>query len=436
MNQKSSLKSPPGFIQRSLASDTYLLRPNTAAMLRLAFGSATAISTLMCIPDGVGIIPIVPDAQTWVIRMIGNWLAAFIMWFIGCLGMLSIARIAGGGIFMNDGGIKFWRFGKTVLWSNIKAITVESEPAFSFAFCLPGIARRLLLYEEKPKDNMDRVKALFTFKSNENDEDYKLAPHPVPSFQFSDLEFESLFVHICEKSSNFVPNDIDTYIFNSDHARCLKITNERAALLRQILAVIIAISVTMFLGRKASLNYFSNLGNISLTQGIYQNAKDNFLITTKIDPTFAIGWDQLARAEYRSGDVESAEKHWHRALFMKPDLIDAKVGISSLLISRSEYSQAKKLLEQCVRLFPHNCNVYLNLAETCNKLGKQDEARKLLTVIQREGSENVDVLSRASIIYLELNDKREAASLAKRVLVSEPQNVNALYVISFLEKTK
>jgi tetratricopeptide (TPR) repeat protein len=437
MNLNSALKSPIGVVQQQPPSaQTYLLRPNTRAMLRLAFGSATAISTLMCIPDGIGIIPIVSDAQTWVIRMIGNWLAAFVLWFVGFLGMLYFARIAGGGIAMNGTGIKFWRFGKTILWSNIKAITVEAQPAFSFVFCLPTTARRLLLYQEKPKDNIDRVKALLAFKSIDSDEDFKLAPYPIPSFQFSDTEFESLFVHVCEKTANFVPNAIDSYIFSSDQAKCLKSTNERAALLRKILAVIIAISVSTFLGRKASLNYFSNLGNICLTQGANQKAKNDFLITTRIDPTFAIGWDQLARAEYRSGDVQSAEKHWHRALFMKPDLIDAKVGISSVLISRNEYEQAKKLLEQCVRLFPHNCNIYSNLAETYSKLGRHDEASKLLTVIQREGSGNVDVLSRASLIYLELNDKKAADKLAKRVLDLAPQNTNALYVTTFLERTK
>jgi tetratricopeptide (TPR) repeat protein len=346
---------------------------------------------------------------------------------------LYVARIAGGGIYTNDRGIKFWRFGKTILWSNIKAITVEPQPAFSFAFCLPTTARRLLLYEEKPEDNIARIKALLAFKSNDGAENFKLAPHAVPSFQFSDIEFESLFVHACEKTADFVPNAIDTYVFSSDHTKCLKSTNERAALLRKVLAVIIAISVTTFLGRKASLNYFSNLGNICLTQGANRKAKNNFLLTTKIDPTFAIGWDQLARAEYRTGDVESAEQHWHRALFMKPDLVDAKVGISSVLISRNQYEQAKKLLEQCARLLPHNCNIYLNLAETYRKLGKHDESYKLLTVIQREGTGNADVLSRASLIYLELNNKKAAATLAKRVLDSAPQNVNALYVRTSLK---
>jgi hypothetical protein len=390
----------------------------------------------MCIPDGIGIIPIVPDAPTWAIRMLGNWLAAFILWFIGFFGMLYFARIAGGGISMNEKGIKFSRFSKTILWSSIKAITVEAQPAFSFVFCLPTTARRLLLYQEKPKDDIDRVKAFLAFKSTDHDDDFKLAPHPVPSFQFSDQEFESLFVHVCEKTADFVPNAIETCIFGQDQAKCLRITTERAALLRKILAVIIAISVTTFFGRKASLNYFSNLGNVCLTQGANQKAKNDFLITTKIDPTFAIGWDQLARAEYRSGDVESAEKHWHRALFMKPDLIDAKVGLSSLLINRSEYEPAKKILQQCVRLFPHNSNIYLNLAETYSKLGKRNDALTLLAVIQRESAGNLDVLSRASLIYLELYDTNAAANLAKRVLDLAPENANALYVTKRLEGAK
>jgi tetratricopeptide (TPR) repeat protein len=437
MTQKTALRSPADFVkQPSMVPYTYLLKPNTSAMIRLAFGSATAISTLMCIPDAIGILPTVPDIQTWIIRLIGSWLAAFILWFTGFLGMLCFARIAGGGITLNDKGLKFWRFGKPVLWSNIRAVTVESQPAFSFIFCLPSTARRLMLYEAKPKDRLDRIKALLAFKSNKRQEELKLVTHQIPSFQFSNSEFESLFVHVCEKTAHFVPNAIDAYLFTPREAKSLKLTNEHAALLRKILAVIIAISVVTFLGRKASLNYLSNRGNIYLNQGNYVRAKSDFLATTKIDPTYAMGWDQLARAEYRAGDVAEAENHWHRALFMKPDLLDAKLGLSSILISQGEFAQAKKLLTQCARLLPHNCNIYLNLAEVYSKLGENGEANKLLTVIRREASWNADILSRASLIYLELGERNAAAGVARRSLQISPENNAALSVIKLSENTK
>lgn len=108
-----------------------MLQPNAEAMMSLALGSATTISTLMCIPDAIGIIPVVPDPATWAVRMLGLWLSACILWFLGFLTMLHFARFAGGGILINENGVKLSRFGKLIFWKNIKAITVEEQPMFS-----------------------------------------------------------------------------------------------------------------------------------------------------------------------------------------------------------------------------------------------------------------------------------------------------------------
>jgi tetratricopeptide (TPR) repeat protein len=415
---------------------TYLLMPNTGAMLRLAFGSATAIASLMSIPDAIGILPVVPDTQTWIIRMIGNWLAAFILWFVGFSGVLFFARIASGGIELTPKGLKFWRFGKTIQWKNIRAISVEAQPAFSLAFCLPTPARQLLIYEEKPKDPLDMAKDLLQFKKKDHDHETKLVTHPVPSFQFSEGEFESFYAHVCERAMNFVPNAIDSYIFAPGQEKTLRETCEHAAFLRKILAVIIILSMFTVIGRRASTSYLANRGNTYLVQGNYVAAKKDFLLSTKIDPTFAVGWDQLARTEYRSGDLKAAETHWMWAAFLKPNLIDAKVGLSSALINRGDYKQAKELLLQGADFLPDDCSIKLNLAEAYNKSGDKSAANKLLAVIQRDACFKPELLARAALIYLEMKDFKNAEYVAKRVLSTVPGNRIANCVIESIEKGK
>ena len=409
-------------------------------MFKLAWGSATTISTLMCIPDAVGIIPVVSDPITWAVRMSGLWLSAFILWFLGFLAMLCFARFVGGGILMNEKGIRFWRFGKQVEWTNIKAVTVDKQPFFSLAFHLRSPARRLLIFEErKPGKHWFqwRMKML-PGKTGAKPDEPKLMPHPIPSFQFADKEFTSLFVHVCRKSLNFVPNSLDVYSFPPDTGapKFLRSTSERAAVVRKILSVVIAIGLVMFLGRRASLNYFFNRGASCFRHENYLAARNEFKMATKIDPTFAPGWDQLARTEFRSGDTAEAEEHWHRALQMKPDFVEAKIGMSNIYMRRGELQKARELLDQCARLVPHNCAIYLNQAELYSKLGEIPRANIVLEIVEREGYSDPDSLARAAKIYFDLGNKTKAKTLIDRALLLNPANTFAQSVQGLLRAPK
>jgi len=375
------MSSPPA------SPGLYLLRPNTGAMRRLALGSATTIATLMCIPDAVGIIPVVPDPFAWCIRILGLWLSAFILWAFGFIATLYFARFVGGGILISDKGIKFSRFGKVVEWQNIKALTVDAQPLFSLAFGLAGTARRLLVFEEK------------TDKTNGKK---KLAPHPVPSFQFSPEEFTSLFAYICENATHFVPHSTEIYLFAQEQTQFLRSSSERAATLRKVLSVIIAVGLVAFLVRKASLNYYFNQGTASFRHENYAAAIKDFKTATKIDQTFAAAWDQLARSEFRNGDSKQAEQHWQRALQMKPDLVEAKVGLSNILMSRGDFKKAELLLEQCAQLAPHNCAVYLNQAVLFQKMGQIEKTKNLLKTICHEANADRDTLAKAAKITDEI----------------------------------
>jgi hypothetical protein len=76
------------------------------------------------------------------------------------------------------------------------------------------------------------------------------------------------------------------------------------------------------------------------------------------------------------------------------------------------------------------------LAEVYSKLGENGEANKLLTVIRREASWNADILSRASLNYLESGERNAAAGVARRSLQISPENNTALSVIKLSENTK
>lgn len=394
-------------------------------MFQLSLGSATTVATLMVLPDAIGIIPVVSDPFTWVMRMIGLWLSGFIQWTISFLALLHFARFAGGGILLTASGIKIWRFGKEIKWSNIKAVTVETQPLFSAAFRLQPVARRLLIYEEKPPDAVAKVTG--------NSEKARLVPHPVPSFQFMPAEFSSLFAHLCKRSFRFVPHSLDAFVFSQDVESFLKSASDRQRAVRKLLSVVIAVGLVMFLGRRASENYFFNSGNTYFRKDNYKEAARLYALATKVDPAFAAGWDLLARSEFRMGELEHAEEHWHRALMMKPDFIESKLGLSSIYLRRNELDRAEKLLNQCALLAPHNSAVYLNQAELYAKLKETDRVHRLLEVVARESSESPEALARAAKIYLQLQEDELARGLAERALQLDASNASAQVVMQLLQ---
>jgi tetratricopeptide (TPR) repeat protein len=103
---------------------------------------------------------------------------------------------------------------------------------------------------------------------------------------------------------------------------------------------------------------------------------------------------------------------------------------------RGEFDKAKKLLEQCARLMPHNCAIYLNEAELYIKTGDGDRARVILQIIEREGQDG-ETLARAAKLYFDLGDLARAKSLVERALKASPGNRFAIAVESLLgtEKT-
>ncbi|HEY9755011.1 MAG TPA: tetratricopeptide repeat protein [Oculatellaceae cyanobacterium] len=401
-------------------ADTYILKPNPESMIRLALGSAFTISTLMCIPDALGIIPVVPDPLTWAVRMLGLWLSAFILWFLGFWTMLMFAAFAGGGIKLMPTGLKLWRFGKMICWTDIKALTVDTQPLFSRAFHLKSTARRLLLFEEKSRGLFASAAAKSKERAAGN---VKLSAQPIPSFQFSDAEFRSLMAYVSKRCMHFVPNSLDAYVFlpDGEAINFLKTSSEKGATIRKILSVVIAVGLVLFLARRASLNYFFNCGASNFRHEDYVLATKNFEIATRIDPTYSPGWDQLARSEFRCGDIAKAESYWKRALQVKPDFIEAKIGMSNIYLNRGEYEKARSLLNQCARLMPHNCAVYLNLAELFIKTGQPENARIRLQIIERE-SRDGETLARAAKLYCDLGDRRKALALLEQSVMMDPNS--------------
>lgn len=382
------------------ASTTFLLRQDSGAIIRLAAGTACTVSTLLCIPDGIGILPGAPNLFVWLIRMIGLWLSAVLIWTIGFSGLLFLMRSLTRGIELNAGGIKLWRFGKLIPWSAVKAISSESQPFFSKMFVIPNVFR-MTIYAER-----------FDKKGAPN-----LVPHSVPSFYFSKEQFSSFLAFASTSSGAVLPASANVVLAEAPVRAALKATSEKGRVWRIAMSVIILLSLVTFLGRKAALNYCFNSGNVEFRQEHYKASQEWYQRASQVDQTFAPAWDRLARSEYRQGKEAEAEKHWERAIFMKPDFVEAKIGLANIHKNHGKFDQAQRLLESALRLSPNNVAAYLNVAEVYMELGQPQKAEPvLLSVVRNQPTmRSVANLARCYLRQKKLDQAKSQIRIAERL---------------------
>lgn len=391
----------------------FKLEANPRAMARLALGTSITVATLLCIPDAFALTAITSDFVVWLTRLVGLWLTAAILWFCGFLGILHLARIFGGPIVFSPDGIRLWRLGKVISWFSIKALSVERQDIFAYAFFLPLPVYRLTFYVRKKEGG-------------------NLAQVHLPSFTFSCSEFDALVRHVLQHTSKLQPNSIELANFELEDQEHLSNMSRRGVKFRIGLSIFIMFGLVMFLGRKSVVTYEFNLGNKAFRAGDYASAQRHFEVATKTDPAYAIGWDRLARSEFRQGNAAAAEEHWHKALVYKPDLVEAKLGVSKILMQKREYSKAMQLLEQCRRLSPYYTPVYLNLAQLHWLTGQRDKALTFLDLALKQGNVDADSYAACARVALEFELRDRSMSLAKQALSVDPTNREAQSLMTIL----
>lgn len=318
----------------------YELRPSPSAILRLSLGTSAAIATALAIPDAFSLLPSAPSILVWAIRLGGLWMYAYLLWAVGFLSLLHIVRLLGGGVKLDSEGISLGKFSKKIRWEQIEFVAIEDRKAFSRAFCIE--ARELKMHVRKS--------------------DKKITVKSIASFQYSPEQFFSLFHHICFMSAGVRVNSFGAMVFRDPASKELKKQAEQGRVKRVLLTIVIASSLLIFLGRKSAVNYYFNLGNKQSALANEQKAADYYRIATKIDWTFPPAWDRLARSEFRTGQIEMARTHWQKALSVKPDYVESKLGLANIYMMEGNIEEADRLISKANRLAEYDEAGYLNRA--------------------------------------------------------------------------
>ena len=215
--------------------DSRLYRLHAKAMTQLAHGTCVVIASLLAIPDGIALIPRSTDLVSWILSVIGVWLSAAVLWFVGFLGILHCVSFLVKGVEVNEQGIRLWRFARPIPWQRLDAVAMEPQYFFSKLFSLKPVARKLTIFEQK---NSWRKGA-----------EPHLVPHHLPSFLFAPEEFENLLADITQRKFNFVPTASDVVVAEPQTFARLKSVYGLLGWQRVALTILISFGLVTLLGR-------------------------------------------------------------------------------------------------------------------------------------------------------------------------------------------
>src|SRR5262245_5067599 len=95
-----------------------------------------------------------------------------------------------------------------------------------------------------------------------------------------------------------------------------------------------------------SAHHWLQLGASFRQQQRWSEAADAFRQSLARDPTSALAWSMLGRAEQNLGHYDQAEQAFQNALAFAPGNVETLICYAFLLNQRSQPAQAIKLLEQ------------------------------------------------------------------------------------------
>jgi protein O-mannosyl-transferase len=104
------------------------------------------------------------------------------------------------------------------------------------------------------------------------------------------------------------------------------------------------------------------LGGSLYDLGRYQEALDEFRQATELNPSFAPGWNGLARAEGKLGHIDQAHDDMLKAIDLQPNNAGYFSGLGILEFQERKYADAADRFRRALELQPHNMEARFNLA--------------------------------------------------------------------------
>ncbi len=105
----------------------------------------------------------------------------------------------------------------------------------------------------------------------------------------------------------------------------------------------------------------------------------------EINPSNLSGVDMIAKLALKENDLTTAENNFNVILRQSPQNYDALYGLAQVAVLRSDFTKAQSYVDDAVKLFPAESQVYVNRADIFNKMGQYKVAAQDLILAMSVG---------------------------------------------------
>lgn len=108
----------------------------------------------------------------------------------------------------------------------------------------------------------------------------------------------------------------------------------------------------------------------------FKLAEERMLKFLDLRPEDGDAWNQLGYIRFLSGNYGEASRAYQRAEELNPDDATLQNNIGALHFIQGRIEEAEKRFRRALKLNPKHPDALFNLADTCDELGKGEEALK------------------------------------------------------------
>jgi tetratricopeptide (TPR) repeat protein len=146
-----------------------------------------------------------------------------------------------------------------------------------------------------------------------------------------------------------------------------------------------------------------------------------------MDPSVRERWNDYGIGLLLQGDLKGAQAAFRNVMAMEPGYADGPVNVARALLQEGDVEAAIPFLEQALKLSPRLAKAHFFLGTAFRQLGRYDEALEHLNVAVEQYPRDRVVLNQIGRIHFLQRRFDEAIAGFKRVLAVDPEDLEAHY---------
>ena len=167
--------------------------------------------------------------------------------------------------------------------------------------------------------------------------------------------------------------------------------------------------------------------------GNIDRALSETLEVLKLDPNHYLGNYRAAWLYYYKGNYQQSINYYEKAATLKPDSVEAKLGLLLPLMAQKNWTKAEALARKLYAKAPYNYYAGSRLAYIFYAQGKYDEAETQYKKVIEAFPSETDMILGLGWTYLKQGKKQSARDAFSEVLVIKRNNLSAKTGLESLE---